>query len=258
VKSSLAKSIFFSGILLSALTQTVAAELTVFAAASLTDVLKEIGTNYSKQSGDKLSFNFAASSILARQISEGAPADLFLSADEEWMDKLAAQNLLLEKTRRSLLSNTLVVVTPSNGSLEIKMPTDLLKARRIAIAEPKSVPAGKYAKRWLQDQKMWGALTNSLIPTENVRAALAAVESGNADAAIIYRTDAAISKKVRIALEVPSERGPSISYPVAVLRESKEQTAAENFLQYLGSKSAGDIFRKFGFTVLHPKEHGAR
>jgi len=177
-----------------------AAEVTVFAAASLTDALKEIATAYEGSSGDKLVFNFGASSILARQIQEGAPADLFFSADEAKMDSLAKGGLVTKETRRSLLSNTLVIVVPADSTLTLATPADLAtsKVRVLALAEPQSVPAGIYAKEWLKSLKLWSKVIDKVIPTENVRAALAAVESGNADLGIVYKTDAGISKKVRI------------------------------------------------------------
>ena len=230
------------------------AEITVFAAASLTDALQEIAAAYEKITGDKVVFNFAASSALARQIQEGAPADLFFSADEAKMDDLEKRGLVAKGTRRSLLSNTLVVVVPADSSLTIASPADLAtsKVRALALAEPQSVPAGIYAKEWLKSQKLWSRVIDKVIPTENVRAALAAVESGNADAGIVYRTDARISKKVRIAYEVSAAGaagGPKISYPLAVIAESKRQEAARKLLEYLESPPALEVFRRYGFLV---------
>ncbi|HSS49070.1 MAG TPA: molybdate ABC transporter substrate-binding protein, partial [Thermoanaerobaculia bacterium] len=182
---------------LAAAVPAAAAEVNVFAAASLTDALKEIATTYESSSGDKLVFNFGASSTLARQIQEGAPADLFFSADEAKMDSLAKGGLVVKETRKSLLSNTLVVVVPVDSKLVIASPADLAtsKVRVLALAEPQSVPAGIYAKEWLKTQKLWSRVIDKVVPTENVRAALAAVESGNVDAGIVYKTDAGISKK---------------------------------------------------------------
>jgi molybdate transport system substrate-binding protein len=236
---------------LAAAVPAAAAEVTVFAAASLTDSLKEIATVYEKATGDKLVFNFGASSTLARQIQEGAPADLFFSADEAKMDGLEKSGLLVKGTRRSLLSNTLVVVVPADSSLKIDSPEDLAtdKVKVLALAETQSVPAGIYAKEWLQAQKLWSRVSAKVVPTENVRAALAAVESGNADAGIVYRTDAGISKKVKIAYEVPAAGGPKISYPLAVIAESKRQEAARKLLAYLESPPALEVFRRYGFLV---------
>ncbi|MFP5246943.1 MAG: molybdate ABC transporter substrate-binding protein [Thermoanaerobaculia bacterium] len=216
-----------------------AAEIRVFAAASLTDALREIGTAYERHSGDRVTFNFAASSTLARQLEEGAPADLFLSADEEKMDRLARRGLIVGTTRVSILSNTLVIVGTRN----------LLQARTIALAEPSRVPAGIYARQYLQKEGLWERVARKVVPTENVRGALAAVEAGNADAAIVYRTDALRSRRARIAYEVPRERGPHISYPFAMLRDAPQPAAAQRFLAYLRSKAALDVFARHGFLV---------
>ena len=226
-----------------------AVEVTVFAAASLTDAMQEIGSAYEKETGDKVVLNLGASSALARQIQEGAPADLFFSADEAKMNDLEKRGLVAKGTRRSLLSNTLVVVVPTDSSLKITAPADLTKVRALALAEPQSVPAGIYAKEWLKSLKLWSRVIDKVIPTENVRAALAAVESGNADAGIVYKTDAGISKKVRVAYEVAVAEGPKISYPLAVIAESKRQEAARRLLSYLESDAALDVFRKYGFLL---------
>jgi len=228
-----------------------AATINVFAAASLIDSLKEIAAAYQKQTGDKVVFNFGASSFLARQIEEGAPADLFFSADEAKMDGLEKKGLVLKDTRRSRLSNSLVIVVATEKGAAIESPKDLVtaKVKRLALAEPRTVPAGIYAREYLQKQNLWPGVEAKVVPTENVRAALAAVEAGNAEAGIVYKTDAAISKKVRIACEVPSSDSPAISYPMAALKEAKEPDAAKRFLKHLDSEEAGKVFEKFGFIV---------
>jgi molybdate transport system substrate-binding protein len=229
-----------------------AVELDVFAAASLTDALEEIRAAYEKVSGDRLNLNLGASSTLARQIQEGAPADLFLSADEEKMDALEKRGLILQGTRRSVLSNTLVIVTPTDSTLKIASPRELAgsRVRSLALADPRLVPAGIYAREWLQKLGLWGTVAGRVIPTENVRAALAAVESGNVDAGIVYRTDARISKKVKIAHEVLPAQGPQISYPFAVVAGTKRPGAARRFLAWLESEPALTVFRRYGFRVL--------
>lgn len=227
-----------------------ASEINVFAAASLTDVLKEIAAGHEKRGGDRLVFNFGASPVLARQIQEGAPADVFISADEEKMDGLERLGLLKQGTRASLLSNSLVIVVEKEGGISVRSANDLRRAKRIAIAEPRTVPAGIYARKYLEQVGLWAKIASKVIPTENVRGALAAVESGNADAAIVYKTDAAISKKVRIAYEVPAKDAPKISYPAAALREAKQGDKAVRFLDYLGSGEASGIFEKHGFVAL--------
>ena len=226
------------------------AEVNVYAAASLTDVLKEIAAIYEKQSSDKIVFNFGASSILARQIIERAPADIFFSADEAKIDILQIGGLIVNDTRRDMLSNSLVIVVPNDSKLAIASPNDLLtKTQKIAIAEPRAVPAGIYTKEYLSGLGVWEKLKPKMVPTENVRAALAAVESGNVDAGFVYKTDADISKKVKIAFSVPIEKGPAIRYPVAIVKESKNRLGAENFLRYLQSDNARKLFERYGFIV---------
>ncbi len=223
-----------------------AAELNVAAAASLTDALQEIKTAYESSGGDTIVLNLGASSALARQIEEGAPVDLFLSADEAKMDALEKRGRVLAGTRRSVLSNTLVVVVPADSTLRIASPADLVNPgiRHLALAEPQSVPAGIYAKEYLRGLKLWDQVIDRVVPTENVRGALAAVETGNADAGIVYRTDAGISRKVRVAFEVPRAEGPRISYPFAVIAGSKRREAARRFLAYLESPAALAIFHE--------------
>jgi molybdate transport system substrate-binding protein len=232
-----------------------AADLQVFAAASLTDALRDIGQAYGAETGQRIVPNLASSSTLARQITEGAPADVFLSADEASMDRLEQAKLLLAGTRSSPLSNTLVVVVPVDSNLAIATPADLVAPglRALALAEPQTVPAGVYAKTWLTSLDLWQKVVHRVVPTENVRAALSAVESGNADAAIVYRTDAKISKKVRVAYEVKRGDGPPISYAFAALREAKDPEGARRFVAYLAGAKAREIFTAYGFLVPDAK-----
>lgn len=228
-----------------------AATVRVFAAASLTESLKEISAAYERHAGDRVVFNFGASSFLARQIEEGAPADLFFSADDAKMDALEAKRLLAKDTRKNRLSNTLVIVVASDRALKIVSAKDLGRedVKRIALADPKTVPAGIYAKEYLTKAKLWSAVEKKIIPTDNVRAALAAVESGNVDAGMVYKTDAAISKKVKTACEISGSDAPDIRYPMALLKEAREPEAARKFLAHLDSPEAGRVFEKFGFIV---------
>lgn len=227
-----------------------AADLQVFAAISLTDSLKEIAAQYEQKTGTHLLFNFAGSNLLARQIMEGSPADVFFSADEAKMDELQKKQLIVNETRKSLLSNTLVIVIPFDSNAAITDPQQLAKSSwKIALAEPKTVPAGIYAKQYLQNVGLWSRVIDRIIPTENVRAALAAVESGNVDAGIVYKTDAAISKRVKIAYEIPIQDSPKMSYPVAVVRETKNLDTAKSFVAYLAGAEGQAVFKKFGFIV---------
>ena len=229
-----------------------AAELTIHAAASLSDAMKQIGLAYEKESGDKLQFNFGGSNMLARQIEEGAPADVFLSADDEKMDALEKKGLLLPGTRRSLLSNSLVIVVAADSTLAPKSAADLAKpeCKKIALAETTSVPAGIYARAYLEKIGLWNAVSEKAVPTENVRAALAAVESGNVNAGIVYKTDALISRTVKVAVEISGAEAPKISYPLAVVNSSREQERARKFADYLASPAARKIFEGFGFLIV--------
>jgi molybdate transport system substrate-binding protein len=228
-----------------------ASEVTVFAAASLTNVLQELGAAYEAQGGQHVVFNFAASSTLARQIDEGAPADLFFSADEAKMDGLEEHGALVEGTRRGLLSNTLVVVVPADSKLILAGAQDLAGSavRVLALAEPQSVPAGIYAKEYLRRAGVWRAVVDKVVPTENVRGALAAVESGNADAALVYKTDALISSRVKVAYEVGAGAAPQIAYPLAVVKGGRNVEGGKAFAAYLESPEALAVFRRHGFLV---------
>ncbi len=253
-RTLVARSIVASLLLLtlSALARPAAGEtLIVSAAASLTDALGEIGKIYEARSPDLVDFNFGASSTLARQVEASAPVDVFVSADEEIVGRLENRNLLVPGTRTSLLSNTLVIVIAKDSTLAFHSVRDLAaeNVRSVALAEPGSVPAGIYAREYLQKLGIWEKIRPKVIPTENVRAALAAVEAGNADAAIVYRTDAGISVKVRVGFEVPVAQGPKISYAAAVIRDSRHAEAARKFLSFLGSPEAGAVFRRYGFVV---------
>jgi molybdate transport system substrate-binding protein len=230
---------------------TRAADVTVFAAASLTDSLKHIAADYQKQTGHTVTFNFEASSVLARQIEAGAPADIFFSADETQMDRLADHGLIDPASRVDRLRNTLVVVAPADSTLQIQSPADLAAdgVKQIALADPKAVPAGVYAKEWLEKFHVWDAVKPKVVPAENVRAALAAVASGNVDAGVVYRTDAAISKSVKIVYEVPRADGPDIRYPVAVTKTSEHPEEAKRFLEYIESQKAARVFERYGFDV---------
>ncbi len=223
-------------------------EVRVFAAASLADVLAEIGTAWQASSGNRLVFNFGASSDLARQITAGAPADVFFSADTAQMQRLVNQGLVTPEALADLLSNTLAVVVPKGSAARITSARDLAGFATIAVADPEAVPAGVYARDWLEAQGAWSALREHIVPMLHVRAALAAVESGNAGAAIVYKTDAARSARARIAFEVPRAHGPKIVYPVAPLAAAPPAAAA--FASYLKSPAARAAFLRHGFLVL--------
>lgn len=224
----------------------------VSAAASLGDVLKEIDVLFEKQSGIAVELNLGASNALARQIEEGAPVDVFFSADLAKMEGLAAKGLVEKSTQESQLSNALVVVVPSDSSLKLESPQDLAgeAVKKIAVGDPKAVPAGIYAREWLGKINLWSAVEPKLVATESVRAALAAVAAGNAEAGIVYKTDAAISPKVKVALQVTGPEAPQITYPMALLKEASRAAAGRRYLEFLDSQEAKALFEKAGFIVL--------
>jgi len=226
----------------------VAADITVFAAASLTDALKEIAKNYEAKTGDKIRYNLAGSNILARQIVQGAPVDIFFSADEAQMDNVAKAGLIDPASRQDILLNTLVIVAPSNSPLANFTPPDLAKPniQRIALADPKAVPAGVYAKAYLTKLGLWSQIEPKVVPTANVRAALAAVQSSDAEVGIVYQTDAQASKSTKVIYAVPLADGPKITYPIALLKSSTSD-AAKKFLAYLESSEARAVFVHDGF-----------
>ena len=231
-----------------------AAEVTVLAAASLTDALTEIDADFQKQSGDTVKAAFGGSSALAKQLEKGAPADLFISADVPWMDYVAKANLIDPASRTNLLSNTLVLVAPddSTASVTIDQNLDLaglLKGGKLSVADTNAVPAGKYAKASLAKLGLWDKVEPSLAQGENVRAALALVERGEAPLGIVYQTDAAVAK-VKVIGTFPEDSHPPIIYPVALTVQGAQSDAAKAYIAYLKSAAATAVFEKAGFIIL--------
>ncbi len=224
------------------------APVLVSAAISLTDALLEIEKAYTAVGGGPLRFNFAGSNVLARQIANGAPADVFISADLVQMEYVEHAGAIAPGSSSYLLGNSLAVVT-ARGGFSIRSARDLAQpsVKRIAIGDPAAVPAGFYAKHYLERAGLWAVLQPKLLPLSNVRAALAAVESGGADAAIVYHSDAASSKRSVLAFVVPEGEAPPIIYPVAIVTASKHRAGAEKFLAFLRGREAGRIFERFKF-----------
>ncbi len=222
----------------------------VFAAASLIDALQEIRPRYEAVSADRLVFNFGGSGDLARQIRAGAPADVFFSADVAQMEGLEKDGLVRHRDRVDVLSNVLVAIVPLKPKLAIHAPRDLLALERLALASPETVPAGVYARKYFESIGLWEELEGKVVPTLDVRASLAAVEAAHADAGMVYRTDAAISKRVRVAFEVPREKGPPIVYPLAPIAGSKNAEAAAALVRHLVGPEAISVYKRLGFIVL--------
>ena len=193
--------------------------------------------------------SFGGSNDLARQIRAGAPAEVFVSASAERMDEVQRAGLVRAADRVDLLSNRLVVVVPAGATVAPATAEDLTRVRRLALGDPQAVPAGIYARQWLEKRGLWERVRDRVVPTLDVRAALAAVESGNADAGIVYRTDAAISRRVRVAFEVPADEAPRIVYPAALLAGARGP-AARAFFEHLRSPEAREVFERLGFEFL--------
>ena len=228
-------------------------ELTVYAAASLRDALEEVGLTYQARTGASLTFNFGSSGDLSRQLVAAGQADLFFSADEKELDRVQQAGLVEPGTRCSLLSNQLVVIEPADGPsvfVEPFAPAQLAKAELLSLADTNTVPAGKYAKAWLESRGVWKDVEGKVLPAIDVRAALAAVESGGARAGIVYKTDAARSKKVRVVFAVPMAEGPHISYPLAVIAKRPQGEAARALAAFLATDEALAVFEKQGFVPL--------
>jgi len=228
--------------------------LVVFAAASLTDVLQQIGPLYTRQSNVTVKFSFAASSTLARQIESGAPVDVFLSADQEWMNYLQQRRLIDAATRTDLLGNRLALIAPNDSKVSLKLGrgVPLLAALgpngRLATGDPDSVPVGKYAKAGLSNLGLWSAFEHRLVRADNVRVALMYVARGEAPLGIVYATDAAVEPQVRVVDLFPESSHTPISYPVAALPRASPE--AVSFLAFLRSDTARAVFTKNGFEVL--------
>jgi len=228
--------------------------ITVFAASSLTDVLQDLASAYTKETGSKVDLSFAASSTLARQIESGAHADVFFSADQEWMDYLAQRGLIQKLSRHDLLGNHLALVAPlANGiQLRIKPKFPLLAALnggRLATGDPDSVPVGRYARSALTNLGVWNEVADHLVRTDNVRSALAFVARGEAPLGIVYETDARIDKRVRIVDLFPESSHPPISYPIALTNTAGAKAAS--FVEFLRGPAGAAAFEKCGFIILH-------
>jgi molybdate transport system substrate-binding protein len=236
-------------------------ELTIYAATSTRDALLALEGAYEAEHGVELVFNFGSSGDLSKQIVAAARADVFLSADERELDKVEAAGLTVPGSRRVLLSNQLVVIEPADGPSLFTAPFDpeqLADARvkRLSLGQVETVPAGRYAKAWLERVGVWDRVAQRVLPGIDVRAALAAVESAGAQAGIVYRTDVARSSKARIVHAVPLDEGPKIVYPVAALAGPTHGAAALAFVAHLASEDARPIFEQFGFLVLRGEPDG--
>ena len=226
----------------------------VFGAASLTNALQDLGDAYAKDSSVPVRFSFAASSALAKQIENGAPADLFFSADLEWMDYLESRKLIQPASRHDLLGNKLVLIAPLGARANLKIAPHFALAAalgdgHLATGDPDSVPVGRYAKEALTKLGVWDQIMSRLVRADSVRSALAFVDRGEAPFGIVYETDALVDKNVQIVDAFPADSHKPIVYPVALTTSAKAEAA--KFLAYLRGPAGDMTFRHYGFTPLH-------
>ena len=231
-----------------------AADVNVFAAASMKNAIDEIGAAWKAKSGHAIVATYAASSALAKQIEAAAPADMFISADEAWMDELASTNLIKPDSRKDIVGNTLVVVAAIDAKLAIDLGeksnlVDVLGKEKLAMANVKAVPAGKYGKAALESLKLWDAVSPQVAQQENVRAALALVALGEARLGIVYASDAVVEPKVEVVASFPEASHAPILYPAAIVAASANADA-QGFFDFLKSDEAKAIFKKDGFKIL--------
>lgn len=228
------------------------APLTVYAAASMQDALKALGDAFTARGGAPVTFSFAASSVLARQIEQGARADVFVSADLAWMDYLAQRRLIAPRTRRNIASARLVLVAPRGSNLNLPIRrgfpiVQALGAGRIALADPDAVPAGRYAKAALTSLGVWPAVEPRVARTENVRAALAFVARGEAPLGIVYDTDALAEPEVKVVGVFPASSHPRIVYPAAAVAASRQAPGAASLVAFMSGREGAAILRRHGF-----------
>jgi len=231
-------------------------QILVFAAASLTDALQEASAAYEKAAHVKVKSSFDSSSVLARQIEAGAPADVFISADTTWMDYLQSRNLIQAASRKNLLGNQLVLIAPADSQIQLKIAPHFplaaaLGEGKLATGDPDSVPAGRYARSALTKLGVWDSVAPRLARAENVRVALIYVARGEAPLGIVYTSDALADKRVRVVDTFPADTHEPIVYPIALTTSAKSEAAA--FVAYLAGPQGREIFVKYGFTVPDPR-----
>ncbi|MEX6376213.1 MULTISPECIES: molybdate ABC transporter substrate-binding protein [Providencia] len=254
MKKSLIKLLAGATITLSMASHSVAAEkITVFAAASLTNAMNEISEQFQKESKVEVVSSYASSSTLARQIEQGAPANLFISADQQWMDYAIDKQLMVENTRYTLLGNELVLIAPKDSKIEkvdINKQTDwkkLLDGGRLAVGDPDHVPVGIYAKEALNYLGAWDTVNPMLARTNNVRSGMALVERDEAPLGIVYGSDAVASQKVKVVGIFPADSHKPVEYPMAIVKD-QDNKATRDFYEYLKTPEASEVFKRYGFT----------
>lgn len=231
--------------------ETEPVNLTVSAAASLKDAVGELKTIYEKQHTDvTITNNLAASGTLQKQIEEGAPADLFISAGKSQMDALSQKGLIIEESRKDLLGNEMVLIAGKDSKLTGFDGLTDPSIEKISIGTPETVPAGKYAQEALISLKLWDQLQSKIVQAKDVRQVLTYVETGNVDAGLVYRTDAIVGKDIKVISAAPEGSYKSIVYPIAIIKSTKYQKQTEEFVKFLQTDEAVKVFEKYGFKVI--------
>ncbi|AGL01923.1 molybdate ABC transporter substrate-binding protein [Desulfoscipio gibsoniae] len=225
--------------------------LTISAAASLQDAARELKEIYTRENPNvTITYNFASSGTLQKQIEEGAPADLFISAGKSQMDALAEKGLIIEDSRKDLLGNDLVLITGNDSSLAGFDELTGDKVAKISIGAPESVPAGKYSQEALDNMGLWDAIQSKLVLAKDVRQVLTYVETGNVDAGLVYHSDALMGKNIKVVTVAPEDSHKPIVYPMAIIKETKHQAETESFANFLSGQEASKVFIKYGFKRL--------
>ncbi|MEI0551057.1 molybdate ABC transporter substrate-binding protein [Brachyspira intermedia] len=233
-------------------TNTENKEILVLAAASLTDVLTELANNYKTETGTTVTFSFASSGALQTQIEAGSPADIFFSAAQKQMDALQEKDLIDTDTRKDLLENKVVLISPTNSTLHIKSFTDMTNANvtKIGLGEPKSVPVGQYSEEILSNLSILDTVKQKAVYGSDVRNVLSWVRTGEVDCGIVYATDAQIANDINIIAEAPEGTHKKVIYPIATIKSSANKKEAKKFIDYISNDKAAEIFKNYGFTVI--------
>lgn len=227
-------------------------EILVLAAASLTDVLTELANNYKTETGTTVTFSFASSGALQTQIEAGSPADIFFSAAQKQMDALQEKDLIYTDTRKDLLENKVVLISPTNSALNIKSFTDITNANvtKVGLGEPKSVPVGQYSEEILSNLSILDAVKQKAVYGSDVRNVLSWVRTGEVDCGIVYATDAQIANDINIIAEAPEGTHKKVIYPIAIVKASENKEEAQKFINYISTDKAAEAFKDYGFTVI--------
>ena len=233
-------------------TNTENKDILVLAAASLTDVITELANNYKTETGTTVTFSFASSGALQTQIEAGSPADIFFSAAQKQMDALQEKDLIDTDTRKDLLENKVVLISPTNSNLNIKSFTDMTNANvtKIGLGEPKSVPVGQYSEEILSNLSILDTVKQKAVYGSDVRNVLSWVRTGEVDCGIVYATDAQIANEINIIAEAPEGTHKKVIYPIAIVKSSANKEEAKKFIDYISNDKAAEAFKNYGFTVI--------